>query len=326
VEQKLAEKLNKEKLISDPEYRIISKYLSEKLFSLHWEIKTILYLGVLLLSTGAGLIIYQNIDSISHGAILAALGILCTACFFYCFRKRPPFTFLYSESPGLLFDYLLLLGCLLFLSFEGYFQYQYTIFGNKYGLAAIIPSIFFFYLAYRFDHKGVLSMGITGLAAWMGISVTPYEILHGDNNFSEMTMVWTGLAFGIGVCAAAFLLEEYNIKKHFTFTYLNFVTHVLFIASLAGLFMSNKLMVVFLLLLALFCIAFFLYGKRKRSFYFILISVVYGYIGITYLFFLALSEMGTFDMEILYFGIIYMMFSCGFIIYFFFNYKRLLKI
>jgi hypothetical protein len=326
VEQKLAEKLNKEKLISDAEYISVHKYLSEKLFSLHWEIKTILYLGVLLLSTGAGLIIYQNIDSISHGAILAALGILCTACFFYCFRKRQSFSNLYSESPGLLFDYLLLLGCLLFLSFESYFQYQYNVFGNKYGLAAIIPSFVFFFLAYRFDHKGVLSMGITGLAAWMGISVTPLEILHGDTDFSEMTMVWTGLAFGIGVCAAAFLLEKYNIKKHFTFTYLNFVTHVLFIAALAGLFMSDYLMAVFITLLALFSIAFFMYGKRERSFYFILISVIYGYIGLTYLFFLGLSKMNSLDMGIVYLGIIYLISSCGFIIYFFFNYKRLLKI
>jgi hypothetical protein len=326
VEQKLAEKLNKEKLISDPEYISIIQYINGKLFSLHWEIKTILYLGVLLLSTGAGFIIYQNIDTISHEAILSALGLLCIACFLYCYRKKQPFSISYIESPGLMFDYLLLLGCLLLLSFEGYFQYQYNLFGNRYGLAVIIPAIIFFYLAYRFDHKGVLAMGITGLAAWMGISVTPYEIFQGSNNFSEMDLVWTGIAFGIGICALVFLLEKYNIKKHFTFTYLNFVTHILFIASLSGLFMSDDLMIIFALLLILFCCGFFLYGKRAHSFYFILISVIYGYVGITYLLFLGLSKIDSAGIGVVYLGMMYFISSCGSIIYFFFNYKRLLKI
>jgi hypothetical protein len=125
MEKTIPVKLKKEDLLNEEEFKSINNYYNQKPFSLHWEIKTVLYLGVLLLSTGAGLIIYQNIDSISHQAILAALAFSCISCFYYCFKKGPVYNPEFVESPGLLFDYLLLLGCLLFLSFEGYFQYKY---------------------------------------------------------------------------------------------------------------------------------------------------------------------------------------------------------
>ena len=165
--------LRTDEIILTEDFERISLYESTKPFSLHWELKTLLYLGVLLLNIGLGIAIYKNIDSIGHVAILSFIGLLCVACFVYSFYKAAPFTPQYSVSPTPYFDYILLLGCLTFLIFEGYWQFQYNIFGTRYGLVTIIPTILFFLTAYYFDHRGALSLAITGLASWVGSVVTP---------------------------------------------------------------------------------------------------------------------------------------------------------
>ena len=51
-----------------------------------------------------------------------------------------------------------------------------------------------FFCAYFFDHIGILSLAITNLAAWVGIVVTPAEILK-SNDFNSVTIIYTGLVF-----------------------------------------------------------------------------------------------------------------------------------
>jgi hypothetical protein len=120
------------------------------LFSLHWELKTLLYLGVLLLSGGLGILIYENIDSISHQAILAAVALVSAGSFYYCYKQSSAFSWKKVKSPTPLYDYLLLLGCLTFITFIGYLQFAYTAFGSRYGLATAIPLVVIFFSAYYF--------------------------------------------------------------------------------------------------------------------------------------------------------------------------------
>jgi len=326
MEKLVYNKLKTQGLLTEGECHRIEQSFFSRLFSLHWELRTILYLGIVLVSTGAGLIIYKNLDSISHLAILTALGLTCVACFIYCFGKRLPYRPEEVQHQGLLFDYILLLGCLLFLSFEGYFQFTYEIFGNRYGLTALIPGILFLYLAYRFDHKGVLSMGITGIGGWMGLTVTPTDIVLGNVEFNEMITVWSGLAFGVATSSAALILEKKNIKKHFTFTYLNFAAHVLFAASLAGLIMSDNLLKLFFTIcIVCFSFVYIQYARKEQSFYFLLVAAVYTYIAATYLLFLGLFEIDGDGFLIAYMALFYFIGTCGLIVYFFFNYKKFLK-
>jgi hypothetical protein len=51
--------------------------------------------------------------------------------------------FITGESK--LEDFALLAGCLTFLWLEGYLQFQYNLFGNRYGIAAFIPAVFFLF-------------------------------------------------------------------------------------------------------------------------------------------------------------------------------------
>ena len=54
MNKQLFEQLHAEELIADSSFKKLQEHSHTKLFSLHWELKTLLYLGVLLLSGGPG--------------------------------------------------------------------------------------------------------------------------------------------------------------------------------------------------------------------------------------------------------------------------------
>ena len=136
-----ATELFQENLLSEPTYNKIKETESNPLFSLFWELRTLLYLGVLLFTGGLGIVVYQNIDTIGHQAILAVIALCCLGCFYYRFKNGQKFGAHKIKHDSPFFDYVLLTGCLLFITFEGYIQFQYEVFGIRYGLAAIIPTL-----------------------------------------------------------------------------------------------------------------------------------------------------------------------------------------
>jgi hypothetical protein len=277
----LFERLQKEGLISDASLQKVKQKAASRFFSVHWELKTILYLGILLLTGGSGILIYKNIDTIGHQVILTAIGLLCVGCFFYCERKKLPFAVTKVPAPNSFFDYILLLGCLTLLTFITYLQVQYTAFGTAYGLATFIPMIILFFCAYYFDHLGVLSMAITNLAAWMGIAVTPLNILYA-NDFANAHIIFAGLLLGVALTVIAWFSKQRNIKAHFGFTYSNFGMNIFFIACLAGMFHFDDYYPLWLFPLACAVVYFYKRSLATRSFYFMLMLTLYGYIGISY--------------------------------------------
>jgi hypothetical protein len=252
-----------------------------RLFSLHWEITTFLYFGVLLLSTGLGILVYKNIDTIGHQAILIFIALVSACGFIYCFRKKLPFSTGKVLSPNAVFDYILLLACLSFVIFIGYLQYQYQLFGNRFGVAAFIPMAVLFFTAYFFDHLGILSLAITNLCAWAGISVTPLHILK-DNDFNNDTIIITGLILGAGLIGTGILTNTRQIKPHFAFSYTNFGIHILFISTLAAMFQFENIYLLWFLLLAGIAFNFYKEALRTKSFYLLLVLTLYLYIGLSY--------------------------------------------
>jgi hypothetical protein len=274
-------KLHEEGLLSGTSLEKIKIHSKEGLLSLHWELKTLLYLGVLLLSGGLGILVYKNIDTIGHQAILAFIALISAGCFYYCGKTKLPFSRGKVASPNAVFDYVLLLGCLIFLSFIAYLQYQYNVFGDRYGLATFIPMLLLFFTAYYFDHIGILSMAITNFAAWLGLTVTPMRILE-SNDFDNSRIIFTGIAIGVLLLVAAWFSKQRMIKKHFEFTYTNFGTHILFISLLAALFRFEYIYMLCFIVLAVAALYSYTKAMKENSFYFILITTLYTYIGLTY--------------------------------------------
>lgn len=301
----LFNKLHAEGIISEASLEKIKESEGKQLFSLHWEFKTILYFSVLLLSTGIGILIYKNIDSIRHQAILIFIALVCAGSFYYCFKKKLPFSLQKTASPNVFSDYILLLACLTFISFTGYIQFQYHVFGNRYGLAIFIPVVVLFFSAYYFDNIAILSLAITNLAAWAGIAVTPATILK-ENDFNSNTIIATGLALGIVLIAGGIITKKRNLKAHFEFTYTNFGTHLLFISCLAAMFNFEAWYLVWFLFLAAICLFFYQKAVNEKSFYFLLLLSLYGYIGLSYvvirlLFYTARLDIGGVYLACMYF-------------------------
>src|SRR5258708_15759040 len=221
--------------ITQEQFQKIEPVVSGKIVSVFYELRTILYLGVILFTTGAGILIYQNIGSIGHIISIVALTILMLACFWYVFKYEAGYSHGPIQSPTPYYDYVLLLGCLLFISIQGYLQFQYGALEDNLGWSTLITAILFFYLAYRFDHVGVLSLAITALASFWSISVSPQKWYSGEF-FSGSNLYNTAIIFSIVVGGIAFSLDKRGIKKHFTFTYLNFCMLIFFIGAVAGMF------------------------------------------------------------------------------------------
>jgi predicted membrane protein DUF2157 len=274
-------KLHSEGLLSDESFGKIKLQISERTISVHWELRTILYIGILLLTSGLGILVYKNIDTISHQAVLLFIALISATGFYYCFKNKLPFSSKKVDAPNSFFDYVLLLANLCFIIVIGYWQYQFRVFGDKFGLATFIPMTVLFFSAYFFDHLGILSLAITNLAAWLGIVVTPIQILKA-NNFNSSDMIITGLLLGVGLLLAGKLTIIRKIKPHFEWMYTNFGMHIIFISCIGGLFHFDA--VYLLWFLALLAVAFYFYSeaKKRNSFYFLLMLTLYCYIGLSY--------------------------------------------
>lgn len=299
----LYENLHADGLISDESFEKIKQ--KQDLFSVHWEIKTLLYLGVLLLTSGLGLLIYENIDTIGHQAVLALIALICIGCFAYCFKTCFPFSADKVKAPNTAFDYVLLLGSISFLTFVGYLQFEYKVFGTNYGLATLIPMLVLFFVAYYFDHLGILNMAIANLAVWMGVSVTPKQLLL-NSDFNSETIIYTYLVLGIILLTGAYLTQRLNFKKHFKFSYQHYGVHVAFIALLAGYFFYYNSAFCFLWILGLFSLAWFIYRDafKNQSFYFLLLAILYSYIAVSSLaarVFMQVQDEGALYLMLLYF-------------------------
>jgi hypothetical protein len=255
-------------------------------FSLHYELRALLYLGITLLAGGLGVLIYQNIDSIGHGVIILIITALMAACFGYAARHRAPFTWGLSDRTSVGADYLLVLGCLLFVVLEGYAQYQYGIFGTRYGLATAVPALVFIPLAYAFDHRGVLAMGLTALASWVGLTVAPLAVLT-ENEFWNDSIRGAAIGLGLLLMAAGFYSEYRGRKAHFAFTYLLLGSNLALAALATSLFRATfheqpGLGLGIVVLMLALCAGLFWYARRTQSYWFIVLAAGYAYFAACY--------------------------------------------
>src|SRR6478609_7163805 len=189
-------------LITQDQFTKIDVITSGKVVSVFYELRSLLYLGVMLFTAGVGILIYQNIGELGHILSIIALIILTMGCFFYVFKNAPAYSNTSVKAPTPYYDYIVLLGALLFISVLGYLQFQFGILDENLGLITLVTSAFFFYIAYRFDHLAILSLAITALASFWSISISPQKWYSGDF-FEESNLHITGIIFSIAVIAIA---------------------------------------------------------------------------------------------------------------------------
>ncbi|MDJ0364978.1 DUF2157 domain-containing protein [Hymenobacter sp. H14-R3] len=300
-------------------------------FSLHHELRALLYLGSVLLAGGLGVLIYENRDSLGQEIITAFIALAMAAAFGYAARHRPAFTWQEAPRTRIAADYLLVLSCLLFLVLEGYVQVAYGVFGTRYGLVTLLPAVLFLGLAYRFDHRGVLAMGLTALAAWVGVKVAPLALFTGQG-FPAHELSGPGLLLGLGLLAVGLASERLGRKAHFAYTYLLLGSNVALVAALTRLFevigdagvLRLQALLITLLVLGI-CTLLGWYARRTQSYLFLLLAVGYGYVAITSLVVL-LAQLGGLEGVLWPLAFLYFPLTLLGIILFFINIKKILRI
>jgi hypothetical protein len=151
---------------------------------------------------------------------------------------------------------------------------RFHVLSGQWDLYLLATAVFFFLLAYRFDNRFVLSLALSSLAGWFGLTISHWPS-HQDAVYRQYALLYCLL---VGVGGA--LLERGGLKPHFFGTYLNIVANVLFWAVLSGVFERQGYGLWFLALL-IACGASLAWGLTRRQFAFVAYSAVYGYVGLS---------------------------------------------
>jgi hypothetical protein len=313
---KIRKELLEQGLLTPEKRERVEKIAAREIVSVYYDLRALLCVGVLLLSTGIGILIYENISDAGHLVAIGVLILITAGCFVYVFRKGPPYSHGVVEGPTPYFDYVVLLGSLLFISVQGYLQFQYDLLTENMGMSTLISALLFFFVAYRFDHIGVLSLGITSLASFFSITISPKKWYNGD--FLEGPHVYlTAVIFGVVLAAVALLLERRQIKPHFLFTYLNFALLIFFAGAISGLFESRHLIGLYIPVIYAGVLFAYLSAKKRKSFLFLLYAFIAGYIATTYL--LAETILVRADESLWFY---YFLFSSGGFVYLIIKYRK----
>jgi len=206
-------RLRREGILSSEQAALFGRVARRGLVSVRVEIRALLYLGVLLLTSGVGIFVVEHHADIGRWAIAASIAVASTACLAWVIRSAPPFSWGEVESPSVAFDYVLLLGLLLFASDLAYVEAQFTLLGPRWVHHLLVVASVYVVAAYRWDSRVVLSLGLSTLAAWRGVSVSvmAHSLGAGDSGELRVNAIVLGLLYVI----AAVLSVRLDRKAHF---------------------------------------------------------------------------------------------------------------
>ena len=263
--------------ISQTQKEEIAQYRALKIFSLNAELKFFLYLSVLVFTSGIGLLIYQNIDTIGHSILIFLLALLTFVCYYFSFKKSFGFKKEQTQFENPIMDYVVLTANLLSCSLITYIQFQYNTFGTNYALATLIPTAIGIFSGYYFDNKNVLSLAITGLAASIGLSVTPQSLLQNEF-YDTQTLSYSAIALGLLLLSWNYYSIKTALKTHFSILFVTFALHLISISCLNNL-LNTSYSFVYAIILVLSTYYFYRLSKQLKAVSIFFFTVLYAFFG-----------------------------------------------
>ncbi|GAO45269.1 hypothetical protein FPE01S_04_05130 [Flavihumibacter petaseus NBRC 106054] len=251
--------------------------------SLHWEWRSLLYLGIILFLTGTGIIIYTHLQQFGYFVIIGTLILLISLSYTYCFFVKPPFSWSAMASPNIWYDYSLLAGGSLLVLLAAYLQSQFNFFGSSWNLDLFVPMVMLFFTAYYYDHRGILGMAILSLAAWLGITINN-ATAFGLNLLNEPDVIRTLFLLGCGLIALSVVIGQNRFKPHFQEIFHQFGIHFAGVAAVAGVINESKYYLIWLAILLVLAMYLMRTAFRKKSTYYLVAACLYPYAGLTYIF------------------------------------------
>lgn len=260
--------------ISPEQHAYLSGLCRGEPFSLFLELNILLYAGVLAFVAGLGWTVTTWSQQLGDVLVVAVLSTILAACFWYCISRAPAWSFAETPAPNAIFDYVLYLGSLVWCVELAYLENRFHVLSGQWSFYLLATALFFFFLAYRFDNRFVLSLALSSLAGWFGLTISHWPS-HQDATYRQCALLYC-LLVGVG----GGLLRRRGLKPHFFGTYLNIVANVLFWALLSGVF-NRQGYGIWLLALLIACGASLAWGLARRQFVFVAYSAVYGYVGVS---------------------------------------------
>jgi len=265
----------KERDVISAEQRTLLAGLSRgERFSLFLELNILLYAGILAFVAGLGWTVSTWSQQLGDVLVLSILSAMLAACFWYCFSRAPAWSRGETSSPNFSFDYVLYLGSLIWSVELAYLEKRFQMLSGQWDLYLLATAGLFFFLAYRFDNRFVLSLALSSFAGWFGLTISRWPS-HQDVAYRQYAILYSLVVAGAGA-----ILQRRGLKPHFFGTYLNIAANVLFWALLSGVFNRDGYLVWLPCLLAA-CGASLAWGLARRQFSFVAYAAVYGYVGVS---------------------------------------------
>jgi hypothetical protein len=261
-----------QRAISPEQHAYLGNLCRGEPFSLFLELNILLYAGVLAFVAGLGWSVTTWSQQLGDVLVLAILTSILAASFWYCFSRASAWSLAETSAPTGVFDYVLYLGGLVWCVEIAYLENRFHVLFGQWDFYLLATAAFFFFLAYRFDNRFVLSLALSSLAGWFGLKISHWP--------SHQDAVYRALLYCLLVGVGGVLLQRHGVKPHFFGTYLNIVANVLFWALLSGVFNRQGYGLWFLALLTA-CGASLAWGLTRRQFAFVAYSAVYGYVGVS---------------------------------------------
>lgn len=256
-------------LIGEETFRRLDEVESGRLFSLHREIRALMYLGALCVLAGTASTVARYFKDLGEASVVAALLLGIALCWGYCFRRAAPYACGRVESPTAAYDYLLYLGCALLGVLFGYLEKQHGFLKDHWDYYLLVSGLLFFALAYRHDNRFVLGLALLNVGGWWGMRIW-------DWGADILGWRFRALTFGAACLAAAWESGRRGVKAHFEDAYSTVGVHAAFWGLLPGAAKDGFAGVSLYAVLAgsAACVALAL--RRRRLAYFVY-GVGYGY-------------------------------------------------
>jgi hypothetical protein len=271
-------RLRTENVLSAGQADLFERVARRQLVSVRLEIRVLLYAGVLLLTSGVGLLVAEHHRDIGPWAIAGGIALAAAACLVWVATKAGPFSWGEVPSPNVAFDYILLLGLLLLASDLAYIEVQFTLLGPTWTYHLLVVGVVFLLAAYRWDSRTILGLALTTIAAWRGISVG--LVAHSLGASGTPALRANAIGLGAMYVAAAALSVALKRKAHFEEVYASSGLLLLLGGLLSGALDDTLTWRVWLVaLLAMAGLVMWLSFRLGRSLYFAG-GVVTAYVGL----------------------------------------------
>jgi hypothetical protein len=197
-----------------------------QVFSLYAELRAVLYAGVLLVTSGIGIVLARNLERVGPLGIVAAIALLAAASAVPAVRGRRT-----AVAPGVAAEYLLLLAALLLSADLAYAERQFSLLGPLWSWHLLLLAVVHAAIAYALASPLVLAASLTALAGWFGVGGTVGDALH--LGYSTPELGGRALTCAIAIVAWGHADRRWHAGSRFTAVFDHFAANVAFWGAIA---------------------------------------------------------------------------------------------